>query len=122
MAKVRRLGAQIGVEVSDVDVKKLDESGFAEIYGAWLDANVLVVPGQELEIDDFLRYSRRFGIVLPHPSKMTRHPEDPEITLLGVNKFGADGKLDMAIYRRGGRGGATHGGCAQEARQASPPH
>ena len=114
MAKVRRLGAQIGVEVSDVDVKKLDESGFAEIYGAWLDANVLVVPGQELEIDDFLRYSRRFGIVLPHPSKMTRHPDYPEITLLGVNKFGADGKLDMAIYRRGAEGWHTDGAYDQE--------
>src|SRR2546427_12788990 len=100
MATVRRLGEKIGVEVSDIDVKKLHDAGFAEIYRAWLGANVLVVTGQELEIDDFLRYSRRFGVVLPHPSKMTRHPDYPEITLLGVNKFGADGTLDMAIYRR----------------------
>ena len=109
MATIRPLGGKIGVEVSGVDVKKLDDAGFAEIYRAWLGANVLVVTGQELEIDDFLRYSRRFGVVLPHPSKMTRHPDYPEITLLGVNKFGPDGALDQAIYRRGAEGWHTDG-------------
>ena len=114
MATIRPLGGKIGVEVSGVDVKKLDDAGFAEIYRAWLGANVLVVTGQELEIHDFLRYSRRFGVVLPHPSKMTRHPDYPEITLLGVNKFGADGTLDMAIYRRGAEGWHTDGAYDEE--------
>ena len=107
MIQVRRLGKQIGAEILGVDVKKLDDAGFAEIYRAWLDANVVVVPGQELEIPDFLRYSRRFGVVVPHPSKSTRHPDYPEITQLGVNKFDAAGKLDMAIYRRGAEGWHT---------------
>ena len=109
MIQVRRLGKQIGAEILGVDVKKLDDAGFAEIYRAWLDANVVVVPGQELEIPDFLRYSRRFGVVVPHPSKSTRHPDYPEITQLGVNKFDAAGKLDMAIYRRGAEGWHTDG-------------
>ena len=99
--EIRRLGPQIGVEIRGVDVKTLDDAGFAPIYRAWLDHNVAVVVDQELEIEDFLRYSRRFGLVVPHPSKMTRHADYPEITMLGVNKFGADGQLDMAIYRRG---------------------
>jgi len=101
MIETRRLGPQIGVEIMGVDVKTLDDGGFAAIYRAWLAHNVAVVPGQDLQIEDFLRYSRRFGLVVPHPSKMTRHPDYPEITLLGINKFGADGQLDMAIYRRG---------------------
>jgi taurine dioxygenase len=109
MIEVRRLGPQIGVEIRGVDVKALDDAGFARIYRAWLDGNVAVVPDQELGIDDFLAYSRRFGRVVPHPSKMTRHPERPEITLLGVNKFGPDGALDMAIYRRGAEGWHTDG-------------
>ena len=107
--EVRRLGPMIGAEVTGVDVKRLDDAGFAAIYRAWLDSNVLVIPGQELEIGDFLHYSRRFGVVHPHPSKMTRHPDVPEITLLGVNKFGPDGALDMAIYRRGAEGWHTDG-------------
>jgi taurine dioxygenase len=114
MIQVRRLGKQIGAEILGVDVKKLDDAGFAEIYRAWLDANVVVVPGQELEIPDFLRYSRRFGVVVPHPSKSTRHPDYPEITQLGVNKFDAAGKLDMAIYRRGAEGWHTDGAYDQE--------
>jgi taurine dioxygenase len=114
MIQVRRLGKQIGAEILGVDVKTLDDAGFAEIYRAWLDANVVVVPGQELEIEDFLRYSRRFGLVVPHPSKSTRHVDYPEITELGVNKFGADGKLDMAIYRRGAEGWHTDGAYDQE--------
>jgi taurine dioxygenase len=72
------------------------------------------VPGQELAIPDFLHYSRRFGIVVPHPSKSTRHPDYPEITQLGVNKFDAAGKLDIAIYRRGAEGWHTDGAYDQE--------
>jgi taurine dioxygenase len=111
---IRRLGPQIGAEIYGVDVKTLDDAGFAAIYRAWLDANVLVIPGQQLEIGDFLRYSRRFGVIHPHPSKMTRHPDHPEITLLGVNKFGPDGQLNMAIYRRGAEGWHTDGAYDQE--------
>ncbi len=109
MVQIRRMGPQIGVEVTGVDVKTLDDAGFAPIYQAWLDHNVMVVRDQELTIDDFLRYSRRFGLVVPHPSKSTRHPDYPEITLLGINKFDADGKLNEAIYRRGAEGWHTDG-------------
>ena len=109
MIEVRRLGKQIGAEIHGVDVRTLDDAGFAAIYRAWLDHNVVVVPGQDLEIDDFLRYSRRFGVINPHPSKSTRHPDYPEITVLGINKFGPDGTLDQAIYRRGAEGWHTDG-------------
>ena len=114
MIEVRRLGPQIGAEIHGVDVRRLDDAGFATIYLAWLDHNVVVVPGQDLEIDDFLRYSGRFGEVVPHPSRMTRHPDYPEITLLGVNKFGPDGQLDMAIYRRGAEDWHTDGAYDEE--------
>ena len=114
MIAVKRLGPQIGAEIHGVDVKTLDDAGFAAIYRAWLDHNVVVLPGQQLALDDFLRYSRRFGVVHPHPSKSTRHPEVPEITVLGVNKFGPDGALDQAIYRRGAEGWHTDGAYDQE--------
>jgi putative 2-oxoglutarate oxygenase len=109
MLQIRPLGPHAGVEVTGVDVKRLDERGFAPIYEAWLTYGVLVVRDQELEIPDFLDYSRRFGLVVPHPSKSTRHPEHAEITVLGINKFDADGKLIDAVYRRGGAGWHTDG-------------
>jgi taurine dioxygenase len=68
-----------------------------------------VVKGQDLTLEEFLAYSRRFGIVSPHPSKSTRHPECPEITMLGTGKFDADGSLNQAIYRRGAEGWHTDG-------------
>jgi taurine dioxygenase len=109
MLQIRPLGPQIGVEASGIDLKSITEDEFARLYQAWLDHNVLVVKDQELGLGDFLAYSRRFGIVTPHPSKSTRHPEVPEITLLGVNKFRADGTLDQAIYRRGAENWHTDG-------------
>jgi taurine dioxygenase len=109
MVQVRALGEKIGVEVSDVDVNAVDDADFAAIYRAWLDHNVMVIPGQALDIDAFLQYSRRFGVLEPHPSKSTRHPEYPEITMLGANKWDADGNLNMAIYRRGAEGWHTDG-------------
>lgn len=109
MMEIRPLGPQIGVEVRGVDVKTLDAAEFARMYRAWLDRNILVVRGQDLEIPDYLAYSRRFGPISPHPSKSTRHPDQPEITLLGANKWRADGTLDEAIYRRGAEGWHTDG-------------
>ncbi|MDR3530203.1 MAG: TauD/TfdA family dioxygenase, partial [Rhodopila sp.] len=109
MVQIRQVGPQIGVEVSGVDLRGLDDAGFAPIYQAWLDHNVLVVTGQDLTITEFLAYSRRFGIVSPHPSKSTRHPDLPEITMLGTGKLNPDGTLNQAIYRRGAEGWHTDG-------------
>jgi taurine dioxygenase len=109
MIEVRRMTPQVGAIVEGIDVKRLDDAAFATLYRAWLDANVLVVRDQQLEIGDFLAYSRRFGVLEPHPSKKTRHPDCPEVTLLGVNKFNPDGTLDMAVYRRGAEGWHTDG-------------
>src|SRR5436305_1247772 len=90
MLHIRRMGPQIGIEVTGIDVKVMDEAIWNRIYQAWLDHNVMVVRDQELTIPDFIAYSERFGPVTPHPSKSTRHPEHPQITMLGVNKFDAE--------------------------------
>jgi taurine dioxygenase len=109
MIQVRALGPKIGAEISDIDVRALGAADFEVLYRAWLDHNVLVIHGQELDIEEFLKYSRRFGVLEPHPSVSTRHPDYPEITMLGANKFDADGNLNMAIYRRGAEGWHTDG-------------
>ena len=106
--EIRRMGP-IGAEITGVDVKAMDDAGFRKIYQTWLDCNVICVRNQELTIPDYLAYSRRFGVVCPHPSKSTRHAAYPELTLLGINKFRADGTLDNDIYRRGAEGFHTDG-------------
>ena len=109
MLHIRAMGLNTGGEITGIDVKQLDDKSFAPIYEAWLEYGVIVVRNQELEIEDFLCYSRRFGLIVPHPSKSTRHPDYPELTMLGINKFGPDGKLNEAIYRRGAGGWHTDG-------------
>ena len=100
MLEIRRMGPKIGVEIRGIDVKTMDDDDFAKIYQAWLDCNIMCVRGQELTIPDFIRYSERFGPVMPHPSKSTRHPDYPKITMLGINKYDPAGKLREEIYRR----------------------
>ena len=109
MLEIERLAPQVGAIATGIDVRTMDDATFDALYQAWLDCNVLVVRGQDLQMDEFLAYSRRFGVIEPHPSKSTRHPDCPEITLLGVNKFDAGGKLNMDIYKRGGHTWHTDG-------------
>lgn len=109
MLEIHRNTPQVGAIAEGVDVRKLDAETWNQLYRAWLDCNVLVVRGQNLELNEFLAYSRRFGVIDPHPSKSTRHPEVPEITLLGVNKYNPDGTLNMDIYARGASGWHTDG-------------
>jgi taurine dioxygenase len=106
---LRAMTENTGVEINELDVKTLDEDGFAPLYEAWLKYGVIVVRDQHLEIEDFLAYSDRFGKVVPHPSKSTRHPDYPKITMLGINKFDADGNLIEAVYNRGGASWHTDG-------------
>ena len=107
--EIRKLGTQIGAEITGVDVKNIDNTAFVAIYRAWLDYSVIAVRDQNLKVEEFVKYSRRFGHVVKHPSKITRFPGCPEVTLLGANKFGPDGKLKIEIYARGGEGFHTDG-------------
>lgn len=109
MLEIRRLGEHIGAEVTGVDVKTMDDATFARIYQAWLDCGVLVVRGQELTAEDYLAYSRRFGTIIAHPSANVPHPEHREITVMGIDKFDAEGKVKMHIYRRGAEAFHTDG-------------
>ena len=109
MLQVNRLGPQIGAEILGVDIRKLDQETFDVIYQTWLDCNIIAVRDQTLELEDFFTYSRRFGNLYAHPSKSTRHPDHPELTVLGVNKFDKKGKLDKAIYGRGSDNWHTDG-------------
>ena len=114
MIEINRLAPQIGAEILGVDAKNLDQETFATIYQTWLQCNVIAVRDQSMEIEDFLAYSRRFGGLHEHPSKSTRHPDYPQLTVLGVNKFDKDGNLIQAVYRRGAEGWHTDGAYDEE--------
>jgi taurine dioxygenase len=100
--KLERPDPRIGAIATEVDVRALSESDWNALYRAWLDGIVLVVRGQTLTMEEFLAYSRRFGRLKPHRVRKTRHPDHPELTLMGVGTRKPDGKVDPAIYNRGG--------------------
>ncbi len=99
---IERPHPKIGAVASGVDVRALSDADWTALYRAWLDGVVLVVRGQTLTIEEFLAYSRRFGRLKPHRVKKTRHPEHPELTVMGLGTRKADGQVDKAIYDRGG--------------------
>ncbi len=99
---IERPHPKIGAVATGVDVRALSDADWAALYRAWLDGVVLVVRGQTLTTEEFLTYSRRFGRLKPHRVKKTRHPEHPELTVMGVGTRKPDGKIDKTIYDRGG--------------------
>jgi taurine dioxygenase len=99
--KLERPDPRIGAIATDVDVRALSETDWSTLYRAWLDGIVLVVRGQTLGIEEFLAYSRRFGRLKPHRVRKTRHPDYPELTVMGVGTRKPDGQVDPAIYNRG---------------------
>lgn len=100
--KVARPDTLIGAIATGVDVRALSDADWHALYRTWLDSIVLVIRDQVLTIEEFLAYSRRFGRLKPHRVTRTRHPDHPELTVMGVGTRKPDGKVDRAIFERGG--------------------
>ena len=100
--QLQKAKSGLGAIATDCDVNRLTDSEWNELSKAWLDSKVLVVRGQTLTIDQFLAHSRRLGRLKPHRVRKTRHPEHPELTVMGVNIKTTDGKVDTSILQRGG--------------------
>ena len=75
------VGAALGARVEGVDLaRNLDEQTIAAIRSAFLDHQVLVFPGQDLDPESQIRFTSRFGAVEPHPLRTRRTPEGfPEV-------------------------------------------
>ncbi|MBS0560109.1 MAG: TauD/TfdA family dioxygenase [Proteobacteria bacterium] len=58
---LRPTGGPLGAEITDVDLRNIDDATFDAIHQAWLDNLVLLVRGQHLSDEDLIAFSRRFG-------------------------------------------------------------
>ncbi len=89
---VRPLGFALGAEVTGLDLRApLSPQHREAIYQAWLKHLVLVFPGQDLEPEELIRFSRQFGELDRHDSTPHyRDPAHPEILL--VTNRPRDGK------------------------------
>src|ERR1035438_6097250 len=52
---------RLGAEIAGVDLRALDDAAFAAIHRAWVDHQVLLFRGQQLNDQDLIAFSRRFG-------------------------------------------------------------
>ncbi len=55
------VGAALGAEIRNVDLKSLDDLHFAAFKRAWYQHQVLLIRGQTLSDQDLVAFSRRFG-------------------------------------------------------------
>ena len=53
--------AALGAEITGIDLRNLDEAGFARLLQAWHDHSVLLIRGQTLSDQDLIAFSRRLG-------------------------------------------------------------
>jgi taurine dioxygenase len=76
---LRRLSVAVGAEATGVDLAGADDETIAALRAAWLEAGVLVFPGQRLDSSQFLRLARQFGEPSDYPF-LKGLPGYPQIT------------------------------------------
>ena len=70
MISVRQLAPTFAAEVRGVDLRRpISAATFADIYDAFLEYGVLVLPGQAISIEQHLRFARNFGEIWTLPVK-----------------------------------------------------
>ena len=76
---VEPLDASFGAVVTGLELARIDELTFAELYRTWLDYALLVFPGQHLSNVEQIAFARRFGA--------------PEFEIAPISNVRADGSL-----------------------------
>ena len=81
--ETERLAKHLGAKIHGIDLSKdLTATEFTDIYQAFLDHLVLVFPDQELDAEQLVNFSNRFGDLEPPHPVFPSHPEDPRISLI----------------------------------------
>jgi taurine dioxygenase len=87
--EIRPLSAVMGAEVRGVNLSNFQEDQFAKIHEAFHRHLLLVFPGQKINEEQHIAFSRRFGELQVHVLDQYRHPRHPEIYVLSnVDKDG----------------------------------
>lgn len=78
---VKPIAGSLGAEILDVDLKKLNEETFSEIYSAFVDYQVIFFREQSLTSDEYLAFGKRWGEIhhYPYMKGLDSHPEILEI-------------------------------------------
>lgn len=58
---IRPLSGALGAEITDLDLRTMNDDGFARLRDVFLDRSVIVVRDQDLTPDDHIAFARRWG-------------------------------------------------------------
>jgi taurine dioxygenase len=66
---VKFLTPAVGAEILGVDLRRLSDAEFAEVAKVWHQRSALLFRAQQIDDDDLIRFSRRFGELDPPPNQ-----------------------------------------------------
>jgi taurine dioxygenase len=101
--QVSPLTPRLGVEISAIDVRRLQSADIAELRQLWLRYKVLFLREQTIDLDDLLHFSRQFGelMQLPYIKPHDGYPDIirvlKEADEINMGVFGGDWHSDFSF-------------------------
>jgi taurine dioxygenase len=85
---IRPLAGVIGAEVTGLDLTRMNDAAFARLREAFLDRCVLALRGQNIDSEQLLDFTRRWGeiYVTPYAEKVEGYPPILRVTNVGKAK------------------------------------
>ena len=84
--RIKPLGGFIGAEVEGVDLRKpLSDAAFAAVHDAFVNYEVIVLPDQDISVDQQMAFGARFGELSIHPFSPNL-ADKPEVIILDYSK------------------------------------
>tara|TARA_Y100000590_G_scaffold419666_1_gene521597 strand:+ start:1089 stop:1934 length:846 start_codon:yes stop_codon:yes gene_type:complete len=79
--RVQPLSGAMGAEILDIDLRKITDKVFEEIYQAFVDYQVIGFSSQSLSSDEYLKFGKRWGEIhhYPYMKGLESHPEILEL-------------------------------------------
>jgi len=78
---VKKIAPYLGAEISGVSLATMNDAEFQVIHAAFIKHEVLVFRNQNLTVDEYMAFARRFGELSVHPFS-TSLAERPELIVL----------------------------------------
>ncbi len=95
--KTRNLTPATGSEITGIDVRALDDAGFAEIEALWLQRCLIVIRDQHLTPAELCTFSRRFGELEPPPASEARRRDEEAPEMWVISNVVENGKAIGAL-------------------------
>ena len=100
---IQPLTPSIGAEISGVDLREFRQSTFDTVHECWLKHKLIFFRGQDLNLDELIQFSQRFGelMQLPYIKPMDGYPQIirllKEVDEINMGVFGGDWHSDFSF-------------------------